>query len=84
MKHVNIICDNRESFAQDTQEQSQLQTEWEREYKMYFFELNEKHFRIIMDSLEEQSFLALACDADDVSKYLWKFHDISTLKIEIF
>lgn len=84
MRHINIICENRESFALDKKEHAQLQTEWDREYKMYFFELNEKHFRILMDSLEEQSFLCLACDAEDIVKYLWKFHDISTLKVEMF
>lgn len=84
MKQVKITCDNRKSFAQDTQEQSQLQMEWEREYKLYFFELPDRNYRIEMESLEEQSFLILACDADDIIKYLWKFHDISTHKVEIF
>ena len=84
MKHILIKCDNRDSFSQDTQEQSQLQMEWGREYKMYFFELPDRNYRIIMDSIEEQSFLCLACDADNIVKYLWKFHDISTHKVEIF
>lgn len=84
MKQVKITCDYRKTFAQDKDEQSQLQSEWEREYKLYFFELPDRNYRIEMESIEEQSFLSLACDADDIVKYLWKFHDISTHKVEIF
>lgn len=58
--------------------------EWEREYKLYFFELPDRNYRIEMESLEEQSFLCLACDAYDIVKYLWKFHDIATHKVEVF
>lgn len=84
MKQVKITCAYREKFAKDRDEQSQLQMEWEREYKLYFFELPDRNYRIEMESIEEQSFLCLACDADDIIKYLWKFHDIPTLKVEIF
>lgn len=84
MKHVNIICEKRETFTQDKHEQLQLQAEWEREYKVYFFDFTHDRFMITMDSLEEQPFLCLACDADDIVKYLWKFHDIPTFKVEIF
>ena len=84
MKQVKITCAYRKAFAQDRDEQSQLQREWEREYKLYFFELPDRNYRIEMESIEEQSFLCLACDADDIIKYLWKFHDISTHKVEIF
>lgn len=84
MKQVKITCDYRKTFAQDKDEHSQLQSEWEREYKLYFFELPDSNYRIEMESIEEQSFLCLACDADDIAKYLWKFHDISTKKVEIF
>lgn len=84
MKQVKITCAYRKSFVQDKDEQSQLQREWEREYKLYFFELPDRNYRIEMESIEEQSFLCLACDADDIIKYLCKFHDISTQKVEIF
>lgn len=84
MKQVKITCDYRKTFAQDRKEQLQLQAEWEREYKLYFFELPDRNYRVEMESMEEQSFLCLACDADDIVKYLWKFHDISTKKVEIF
>lgn len=84
MKQVKITCDYLKSFAEDKDEQLQLQREWEREYKLYFFELADRNYRVEMDSLEEQSFLCLACDANDIVKYLWKFYDISTHKVEIF
>lgn len=84
MKQVKITCDNRKSFAQDKDEQSQLQREWEREYKLYFFELPDRNYRVEMESLEEQSFLCLASDAYDIIKYLWHYYDISTHKVEIF
>ena len=84
MKQVKITCAYRKKFAQDKDEQAQLQNEWEREYKLYFFELPDRNYRIEMESIEDQSFLCLACDADDIIKYLWKFHDIPTLKVEIF
>lgn len=84
MKQVKITCDYRKSFAEDRDEQSQLQLEWDREYNLNFFNVPDGSYRVEMDSKEDQSFLCLACDAYDIVKYLWKFHDISTKKVEIF
>lgn len=84
MKQVEITCAYPKKFAQDKDEQARLQKEREREYKLYFFELPNRNYMIEMESIEEKSFLSLACDADDIIKYLWKFYDIPTLKVEIF
>ena len=84
MKHIKITCDNRKSFTQDQKEQSNLRTELVGEYKFYFFNVSDREFRVEMESTDEESFLCLACDADDIVKYLWKFHDIATHKVEIF
>lgn len=84
MKQVEITCAYSKKFAQDKDVQAQLQKEREREYKLYFFELPNRNYMIEMESIDEQSFLCLACDADEIIKYLWKFHDIPTIKVEIF
>ena len=84
MKKVEITCAYRKKFAQNKDEQAQLQKELEREYKLYFFELPNRNYMIEMESIEEQSYFSLACDAYDIIKHLWKFHDIPTIKVEIF